>query len=278
MRQTLRLMAPQSRRSSFAAIAVAGLAWLSIGSACLAQANRGSTSTGMFGSTTLGSTSGSSPQGFGSGMTMGMGGSNQGGGGQGGQAQGGLSNTNSMMMEGGGPQQLQRGGQSGFVGGSSATAAQNPFASGQRGASSQSFAMLSQLMTRSRQNQFNAQQAQKAGRLTTQAQSQFRVPLRLGFPPATINGGVGPLRNLERGLARAPGLSTFGPINASLENTTAVLRGRVATEADRQLAEGLALLEPGVVAVRNELVVAPAGASTGEALPSPLGGPVNSVP
>ena len=48
----------------------------------------------------------------------------------------------------------------------------------------------------------------------------------------------------------------MGPVNVSLVGQTAVLRGTVATEAERQLAEGVARLEPGVMAVRNELVVA----------------------
>ena len=47
---------------------------------------------------------------------------------------------------------------------------------------------------------------------------------------------------------------------------TAVLRGTVMTEAERQLAEGLIQLEPGVQAVLNELEVA-TPESTVEALP-----------
>jgi hypothetical protein len=120
-------------------------------------------------------------------------------------------------------------------------------------------------MTQSRQNQFNRQQAQKSSRGNTQAKSQFRVPLRIGFDPSTpsaseFNGQFGSR------LTKIPGLSRVGAIQASLEGQTAVLKGTVATEADRQLAEGLARLEPAVQAVRNELVVAPAG-TTAEALP-----------
>jgi len=231
------------------------------------QANRGSTTSGMFGNTTLGSTGGANPQGLGQGMTTGMGGnSTQGGSGQGGQ--GGMANTQSQMVQGGGPVNLQAGGPSGFVGISSQNNQQAFNASGQRGLGNQNFAALRQLSTQSRQNQFNAQQAQKAGRVTTQAQSQFRVPLRLGFQP-TAAAANAPLPKLQTSLTKAPGLTKLGPIEASLEGTTAVLRGRVATEADRQLAEGLTRLEPGVVGVRNELVVGSAGANTVEALPIP---------
>jgi osmotically-inducible protein OsmY len=62
----------------------------------------------------------------------------------------------------------------------------------------------------------------------------------------------------------------LGKIEATLEgNRTVVLRGRVATEADRQLAEGLARLEPAAMAVRNELVVGSAPGTTAEAVPPP---------
>jgi hypothetical protein len=51
-------------------------------------------------------------------------------------------------------------------------------------------------------------------------------------------------------------------ISVSMEGRTAVLSGTVASEHDRVLAERLALLEPGVSAIRNELVVASANAPT----------------
>src|SRR5439155_5310339 len=111
---------------------------------------------------------------------------------------------------------------------------------GQRGAANVNFSQLSQLMTKSRQNQFNAQQAQKAGRVTNQAQAQFRVPLRLGFQPQATPTR---LNSFSTRLTKIPGLAKLGPIEASLEGRTAVLRGSVASEADRELAEGLARLE-----------------------------------
>lgn len=45
-------------------------------------------------------------------------------------------------------------------------------------------------------------------------------------------------------------------ISITMEGRTAVLTGTVSTEHDRALAERLTLLEPGVSAIRNELVVA----------------------
>src|SRR5207247_1599521 len=110
------------------------------------------------------------------------------------------------------------GGNSGYVGQSSANNAQAFNATGQRGQSNQNFNMLSQLATKSRQNQFNQQQAQKAGKSTSQAKAQFRVPLRLGFQPQAVNV---PLTGLQRGLTKVPALTRLGPIAASLEGTTA---------------------------------------------------------
>jgi len=231
-----------------------------------AQANRGSTTSGMFGNTTLGGTSGASPQGLGQGMTTGMGSNSQGG--AGGQAQGGTSGMQSQMVQGGGAQQVQAGGNTGFVGISSQNNQQAFNASGRGSVGNQNFNVLQQLANAARQNQFNAQQAQKANRVSTQAQSQFRVPLRLGFQPASLGTGA-PLPRLTSSITKAPGLKTLGPVEASLEGSTAVLRGRVATEADRQLAEGIARLEPAVSAVRNELVVGSAPATTLDSLPLP---------
>jgi len=248
-----------------------GLALLAMPTAGFAQANRGSTTQGAFGQTTLGGTSGATPQGLGSGMTQGMGGN---------ATQGGSGTNNNMSMSNGqfgvateamGMQNLQRGGQTGFVG-LSASNVQNFLSSGQGGAlggrgGAQSFNMLTQLMSQSRRNQFNQQQAQRGQRGGTQAQSQFRVPMRLGFAPPSIRPEG--INEYSTRLTKIPGMSQLGPIRATLEGRTAVLRGMVATEADRQLAEGLAMLEPEVQAVRNELVVGSPG-TTGEALPPPV--------
>ena len=47
------------------------------------------------------------------------------------------------------------------------------------------------------------------------------------------------------------------PIRVTVENETAILHGRVATDRDRRLAEAYVRLEPGIWAVRNELIVGP---------------------
>src|SRR5262245_39024837 len=252
-----------------AGVAITALSLLTTNAFGQSGANRGSATSGMFGNTTLGGTGGATPQPLGQGMTTGMSSNaTQGGSGQGGGGQGGTPMGQSQMQAGGGMQQVQAGGATGFIGQSSANSAGVFNASGQRGMGNQNFNALRTLATQSRQNQFNAQQAQKANRTTTQAQSQFRVPLRLGFQP-TAGANTAPLPKLNTAFTKVSGLTKLGPIEATLEGTTAVLRGRVATEADRQLAEGLARLEPGVGAVRNELVVGSAAATTTESLPSP---------
>lgn len=235
-----------------------------LASAAHAQANRGTTTSGAFGQTNLGGTSGASPQGLGSGMTTGMS-SNATQGGSGANNNTGAGNSAfGQATDATGMQQLQRGGETGFVG-LSASSVQNPFASGQAGRGNQNFNSLTQLLTRSRQNQFNRQQAQQSNRGNSQARSQFRVPLRIGFVPTGIGDQQLGSQFAAR-LTKIPGLSQLGPITVTLEGQTAVLQGTVATEADRQLAEGLARLEPEIQAIRNELVVVAPG-TTAEALP-----------
>ena len=56
-------------------------------------------------------------------------------------------------------------------------------------------------------------------------------------------------------LVRVFQVGSVGPIRVTMEGSTAVLTGVVASEQDRQLAEGVALLEPEVETVRNELTV-----------------------
>jgi osmotically-inducible protein OsmY len=56
---------------------------------------------------------------------------------------------------------------------------------------------------------------------------------------------------------RSPGLSgRFGGVNVSVQGDTVTLRGSVSSENDRLLAAQMAMLEPSVSSVRNELTVA----------------------
>ena len=55
--------------------------------------------------------------------------------------------------------------------------------------------------------------------------------------------------------ATKPG-SRFRGVQVAFEGGTAILRGVVATQNDRTLAEQIALLEPSVSAVRNDITIA----------------------
>jgi osmotically-inducible protein OsmY len=231
---------------------------------CWAQ-SRGTTTSSMFGQSQVGNPAGASGQSTGSGMTTGQGSTN-------GNASTPGSGTGSSLGNslglGANMQDFTAGGATGFVGASSRSASNQFSRVGTQGAvqaGRQNFGSLTNLMNQSRRNQFNQQQAQRANRGGTQAQSQFRVPLRLGFQAPVVPSGIKGIAITER-MVKMPSLSQSGQITALMEAQTVVLRGTVPTEADRQLAEGLAQLEPGVMAVRNELVVAPTR-SPAEALP-----------
>lgn len=95
-------------------------------------------------------------------------------------------------------------------------------------------------------------QGQRAGT----GQLPIRAPIRIGFTQASISGEVVSSRFQTR-LTNLPGVSLMGPIEVVMDGQTAVLRGTVASENDRDLIARLAVLEPGISEVRNELTVAP---------------------
>jgi len=262
---------PQFQSSAFwmslvACAAVCGTIWPALGWA----QSRGTTTQGMFGTSQVGNPAGASGAGFGSGATTGMG-SNNGNASTPNNTNGLGSGMGNSLGLGQSFQNFTPGGQTGFVGASANSTSNLMTRVGTQGAVQAgrvNFGTLTSLMNQSRQNQFNQQQAQRAQRTASQPQGQFRIPLRLGFQPQAIAPQRIDVGFSDR-LTRIPGLARVGRISASLEGRTAVLRGTVPTEADRQLAEGLARLEPEVIAVRNELVVGAPAPSTGEALPPP---------
>jgi hypothetical protein len=246
MRSKEQAMSGYSIISRTAALAMLGCA-LFVPAAAWAQrstqgSNRGGTTTnGMFGATTFGANAGSTGTGAGGGTSIGSSAT-----GQGAQSAVGLG------AQMGQPAQLER---PGFVGSSSETvtnvrSAQATGAAG-RGSNArggQNFGGLQGLFSQLEQNNFNqgGQQGQPRVPLT--------IPIRLGFQPRPVASTQFTSR-FEGRLAKLPGLKAVGPMEVTLEGRTAVLRGTVASEADRQLAEGLARLEPEVLEVRNELVV-----------------------
>ena len=115
------------------------------------------------------------------------------------------------------------------------------------------------------QNLFSQSLQQLNQQTQRSTRPQIRVPLRLGFQPAPVSQTH--VRKFETRLARLPGIRFISAPEVVLEGRTAILRGVVASEDDRRLAEALAKMEPEILAVKNELTVE-TSATTAEPLPA----------
>jgi hypothetical protein len=82
------------------------------------------------------------------------------------------------------------------------------------------------------------------------------VSLQLGFtaPPALASDATA---RIQKTIVSTPALAAGSKIDAVMEGSTLVLRGTVPGDHEKQLARMIALLEPGVAEVRNELTVPP---------------------
>lgn len=98
-------------------------------------------------------------------------------------------------------------------------------------------------------NQFN-QQANTQG--TAEPQIRFRITLGFSHPRPT---GTKISATFARRLVRIPQLPSARSVAVTMEERTAVLAGEVDSERAKRLIEKLAMMEPGVSAVRNELTV-----------------------
>ncbi|MBC8356431.1 MAG: BON domain-containing protein [Planctomycetes bacterium] len=94
------------------------------------------------------------------------------------------------------------------------------------------------------------------GQANTQAtfEPQIRFRITLGFSYPRV---AGPKISAQfaRRLTRIPQLASARMVSVSMEDRTAVLAGQVESEHERTLIEKLALMEPGVSEVRNEMTV-----------------------
>lgn len=114
----------------------------------------------------------------------------------------------------------------------------------------------------------NMQNMQNMGR-GGQQQRQLRTPIRLGFDRPLV-AGPQVVAQFERRLTKIPQLQITGKLDVAMDGSTAVLRGVVGSERDRDLAGRLALLEPGISDVRNELTIRPAApVPAAEKIPNP---------
>jgi hypothetical protein len=85
----------------------------------------------------------------------------------------------------------------------------------------------------------------------------IRVRLQLGFP-ASRRAPTAVATDLNTRLARLAVDHRLGEPEVAVESGTVVLRGVAESESQRRVLEQLILLEPGVMSVRNEMVVATA--------------------
>jgi len=122
------------------------------------------------------------------------------------------------------------------------------------------FSQLNRLNQQQRNQNQNQQQGNKkqlrfAIKADITTQKAVSTPTSLG-------------RQFETRLKKLPGLEKSDSVQVTMDGRTAILTGSVATDRDRKLIAGLAMLEPGISAVQNELEVSSA-ASTVEDLPRP---------
>jgi len=87
-----------------------------------------------------------------------------------------------------------------------------------------------------------------------QARPSIRIPLKMAFTPRVIPTSQITAK-FENRISKLSGITTVGPIKVTMEGPVAVLQGVVKSEQDRELAAGVAMLEPEVESVRNELTV-----------------------
>ena len=108
---------------------------------------------------------------------------------------------------------------------------------------------LEQFLSRAAQRDFQ-NQAGAGG----SSSAPLRPALSLGFSPPVISSAVFNARISDR-LSRLPNLEILEPVSVGLSDRTAILQGRVASERDREMIAQLLMLEPGVSAVQNDLQV-----------------------
>jgi osmotically-inducible protein OsmY len=226
----------------------------------------GTTSSGMFGSRTVGQ--GSSLGSLGSRSFGGTGGLGQGGSaagasqqlGQLGTMQGGV-NTGSRFLR----QNVQAGD---FVGMDAQSMAEFV---GRVGAGQAGNPRFQAGISRQNAGRGANGRPPQAGARGGGTQTQLRTTIRLGFDRSG-SASTGVNTKLRTRLAESSGIQFLSSVEVAMDGRTATLRGVVATEHDRALAEQLARLEPGIWKVRNDLLLpesVPPGDTQADRSPTP---------
>lgn len=227
----------------------------------------GSQSYGAFGARNIGGGTTAGSSGFSSaGASSSLGGGQQaGGGGLGSGTTGGnaLSSANSQMRDMRAERQS-----AGFVGADAGDAGNIMSMQGMQN-QTQMNSLQNAFSQFGRQNQQRNQNMNQNMNMNQRGQKPLRISITADISlrsaastPTTLG------QQFQTRLTKLPGLERENSVRVTMEGRTAVLSGSVASDRDRKLVEGLALLEPGISAVQNELVVIE-GASTVEELPAP---------
>ena len=258
-------------------ISLSGLLLASTALGQFSQTNSGgSASYGAFGNRTIGAGTQAGQSGFSSGQTSGGGNSQSSTGGMSGNSsQGGMGSGGAGGGQvGGSPSQgfqlgsslysAQQRSQAGFIGADNSESgnlrSMQGMQQGQANAFQNAFSQFARQNLQRNQNQNQNQQQNK---------KQLRIAIKAEIATTTAASTPTSLgRQFETRLTKLPGLDAQNAIHVKMEERTAVLTGSVVSDRDRRLVEGLALLEPGISAVRNELEVA-AAATRAEELPAP---------
>ena len=111
-------------------------------------------------------------------------------------------------------------------------------------------------------------QGNLGGADNTQPTPAVRISMKLGFVPLAASQPAATSLAVAGHLSAMPALHLQVPVQVVMQGRTAILRGVVATEHDRDLAERVVRLEGAVDKVQNQLVVAGA-AVLRQASPTP---------
>jgi osmotically-inducible protein OsmY len=106
-------------------------------------------------------------------------------------------------------------------------------------------------------NNRNNRQNQLANGQDVRSRSQIPIATTYSIGFSTLSAAPTAISTkISQQLNRSHSIASAGGVNVQLDGKTAVLRGTVASDHDRDLAAQMAMLEPGVSQVRNELQVA----------------------
>lgn len=105
------------------------------------------------------------------------------------------------------------------------------------------------------QNQFGNQQNLNNQNNRPRVRTGLRPSPELRLEVAQKISNPATVARVQTRLAKTPNFQKLGSVQLAVEGRTAVLRGTVASTHARDLAERVALLEPGISDVRNELTV-----------------------